>query len=49
VLGDGGARGARARGRRRSALGLGTAALGLGLEDGNAVEQPGGATLCQLG
>jgi hypothetical protein len=39
--------GARARGRRRSASGLGTAALGLG--DGDAVDQPGGATLCQLG
>jgi hypothetical protein len=40
---------ARARGRRHSASGLGTAALGLGLGDSGAVDQPSGATLCQLG
>jgi hypothetical protein len=46
-LGDDGAR-SRAWGRR-SVSGLGTAALGLGLGDDGAVDQPGGATLCQLG
>jgi hypothetical protein len=42
VLGDGGARGAWARGRWCS--GSGTAALGLELGDGGAVDQPSGAT-----